>query len=154
MGNHPFFILNSEMKLQAIVFLISFIFFVLNSCSLSSEEIKTTSTTTDTNYVFDKIPPEDIYQIENPELPKTADTVYIIQIGAFSTMENAKEFADFSRLKIKKDIKVDFNQKNNLYVVQVHPAYSSKQEALIFRDQLTKFDEYKDAWIITKIVTK
>lgn len=142
------------MKLKLIAFIISITFCVLNSCSSSSEEIKTTTTTTDTNYVFDKIPPEDIYQIEKPELTRSADTVYIIQIGAFSTMDKAKEFADFSRLKIKKDIKVDFNQRKNLYVVLVHPAYKSKQEALIFRNELIRFEEYRDAWIITKVVTK
>jgi hypothetical protein len=125
---------------------------MMNSCSSSSEEIKQGTDSIDSSYVFDEIPPEDIYKFEKPETIKTTDTIYIIQIGAFSTMDKAREFADYSRLKIKKDIKVEFNQKKNLYVVQIYPSFRTKEDALNFRNELLKFEEYKDAWVITQVV--
>jgi cell division septation protein DedD len=139
------------MKLKFLPILIGILFYLMNSCSTSSEEIKTDTGSIDSNYVFDEIPPEDVYKFEKPETIKTTDTIYIIQIGAFSTMDKAREFADYSRLKIKKDIKVEFNQKKNLYVVQIHPAYRTKLEALRFRNELIQFEEYRDAWVITQV---
>jgi len=149
MGNHPFFILNDYMKISFwSILLFSAAVCILTSCSSSSKEIKVqVKQSEDTSYVFDKVPPEDIYKIEQPEKPNV--TTYIIQIGAFSTLENAKEFADFSRTKLKKDIKVEFKENKKLYVVQIFPPYNDKKQAEAYRNQLRYFEEYKDAWIIT-----
>ena len=149
MGNHPFFILNDDMKISVwSILLISVTGCILTSCSTTSKEIKVQEKQSeDTSYVFDKVPPEDIYQIEQPEKPKVSN--YIIQIGAFSSLESAKEFADFSRTKLKKDIKVEFKENKKLYVVQIFPPYNDKKQAELYRNQLQSFAEYKDAWIIT-----
>ena len=148
MGNHPFFILNECMK----IFFCLIIFFsttlsILTSCSSSSKETQVVKQSVDTNYVFDKVPPEDIYKIEPPE--KSIVITYVIQIGAFSTLENAKEFADFSRKNLNKDIKVEYKENKRLYVVQIFPPFNSKSQAELYRNQLRYFEEYKDAWIIT-----
>ena len=121
---------------------------IFTSCSSSSNETKVeVKQSVDTSYVFDKVPPEDIYKIEPPE--KHTVITYIIQIGAFSTLENAKEFADFSRTKLNKDIKVEYKENMKLYVVQIFPPYNDKKQAEVYRNHLRYFEEYKDAWIIS-----
>jgi cell division septation protein DedD len=122
---------------------------IFTSCSSSSRETKVeVKQSVDTSYVFDQVPPEDIYKIEPSEKPTVI--TYIIQIGAFSTLENAKEFADFSRIKLKKDIKVEYKENKKLFVVQVFPYYNDKKQAELYRRELLNYDEFKDAWIETK----
>ena len=152
MGNHPFFILNEHMKISFCIIVVGVAVYVLTSCSSSSNEIKTTKQVIDSIYVFDEVPPENIYTIENKE--ETPDTIYIIQIGAFSTLERAKEFSEFSREKLKKDIKVEYKEKKKLYVVQIYPYYSDKKKAETYRSELINYDEYKDAWIVTNLKNK
>jgi hypothetical protein len=100
----------------------------------------------DEEYVFDEVPPEDYFTFETPV--EKSNQVYIVQIGAFSTIERAKMFADESRLKLKKDIRVNFNNMNSLYVVQIHPPFKIKSEAEKYRDYLWDTDDYNDAWIV------
>jgi len=123
----------------------------LTSCSSSSNEIKTKKKVIDSTYVFDKVPPENIYTFETPA--KSPDTIYIIQIGAFSTLERAKEFSEFSRVKLKKDIKVEYNENKKLYMVQIYPYYNDKKKAEVYRRELLNYKEFKDAWVVTKPVT-
>jgi cell division septation protein DedD len=108
-----------------------------------------TKQSVDTNYVFDKVPAENTYIFETPE--KSPDTIYIIQIGAFSTLERAKEFSELSRVKLKKDIKVEFEENKKLYMVQIFPYYNDKKKAEAYRTDLLQFEEFKDAWIVTKL---
>jgi cell division septation protein DedD len=100
----------------------------------------------DSTYIFDQVPPEDFYIFETP--PEKKDVLYVVQIGAFSTLDRAKQFADKSRLKLKKDIKVNYNDRNNLYVVHIHPPFNSKSEAEGYRNELWNIDDYNDAWIL------
>lgn len=145
MGNHPFYFKSSifnEYKLK--LFLLIFFFISLTACSSTEKTVKETKP--NETYVFDEVPPEDYYTFETPVEKSYA--VYIVQIGAFSTLERAKKFADKSRLVLKKDIKVNYNDRNNLYVVQIHPPFQSKTEAEKYRDELWKTDGYNDAWIL------
>lgn len=151
MGNHPFFILNGFMK----IFFYSIIFFsiilcFLTSCSSSSKETQVTKQSVDTSYVFDKIPPENTFRIENPE-PKNK-MVYIVQIGAFSTLERAGDFAELSRSKLNKEIKVDYDETKKLYLVQVSQLFNNKNEAIVFRNELKNYSEFKDAWVVEIIL--
>ncbi len=114
------------------------------SCSSTEKEVKQQES--DDTYLFDEIPPEDFITFDTPVEEK--DTEYVVQIGAFSSFEKAKQFADFSRVKLQKDIKVNFNERNNLYVVQIHPPFKSRIEAETYRNELWKDDEYNDAWIV------
>ncbi|MCW8809871.1 MAG: SPOR domain-containing protein [Ignavibacteriaceae bacterium] len=123
---------------------------IFTSCSSSSNEIKTKKKIIDSTYVFDKVPPENIYTFETPA--KSPDTIYIIQIAAFSTLERAKEFSEFSRVKLEKDIKVEYNENKKLYVVQIYPYYNDKKKAETYRRELLNYEEYKDAWIVTTTV--
>ena len=123
----------------------SFFLLVLISCSSSEKNVKQQETKDP--YVFDEVPPEDYITFETPV--EEEDKLYVVQIGAFSSFERAKQFADMSRLKLQKDIKVNFNPTNNLYVVQIHPPFESKPEAERYRDELWKNEDYNDAWVVT-----
>ena len=121
-------------------------FWIVNSCS-PFEETQVKKQETDSVYIFDEIPQEDVFKLETP-VPQNFE-VYVVQIGAFSDMERAKEFAEQSRTKLNKDIKVEFNEKKNLYVVWIHPPFQEKSAAETFRTELWNYEEFKDAWIIT-----
>lgn len=119
---------------------------VFVSCS-SSEETQVKKQETDSLYIFDEIPPEDVFQFESP-VQQSID-IYVVQIGAFSNLERAREFADNSRVLLNKDIKVEFNEKNNLYVVWIHPPFQNRATAETYRNDLWRYEEFKDAWIVT-----
>jgi cell division septation protein DedD len=121
-------------------------FWIVNSCS-PFEETQVKKQETDSVYIFDEIPQEDVFKLETP-VPQNFE-VYVVQIGAFSDLERAKEFAEQSRAKLNKDIKVEFNEKKNLYVVWIHPPFQEKTAAETFRSELWNYEEFKDAWIIT-----
>ena len=121
-------------------------FWIFNSCS-PFVETQVRKQEPDSLYIFDEIPPEDVFKLESP-VPQSLE-VYVVQIGAFSNLETAKEFAEQSRAKLNKDIKVEFNEKKNLYVVWIHPPFQEKTAAETFRSELWNYEEFKDAWIIT-----
>jgi cell division septation protein DedD len=127
-------------------YIFSFVTFVLFiSCSSPEKTVKEKDKRDDT-YVFDEVPPEDFYTFETPV--EENNEIYVVQIGAFSSFDRAKQFADLSRIELKRDIKVNFNEANNLYVVQIHPPFQLKSEAERYRSELWKIDNYDDAWII------
>ncbi|NWG27734.1 MAG: SPOR domain-containing protein [Ignavibacteriaceae bacterium] len=131
-------------KILVTLVLISFCIFI--SCS-SSEKTQVKKQETDSLYIFDEIPPEDIFKLESP-VQQSVD-VYVVQIGAFSNLDRAKQFAEESRAKLNKDIKVEFNEKKNLYVVWIHPPFQDRTAAETFRNGLWNYKEFRDAWIIT-----
>jgi len=138
-------------KITAKVLIVLLTYFSI-SCSSSENTSNDKKDKSDDEYVFDEIPPKDLYVFETPEEKSNNDSInykYIVQIGAFSTFESARMFADNSRKKLNQDIKVDFNSKINLYVVEIHPPFKSKAEALKCRDELLKDEEYNDAWVKT-----
>lgn len=120
--------------------------FSFYSCSSTKEEIKEEKKTTDPSYVFDKIPSEDSYKFDNPE--KKLKTIYLVQIGAFSTLDAAGKFADFSRSKLNKDIKVEYDESKKLYLVRINQTFTKKNEAVLFRNEINRYPEYKDAWVV------
>ena len=128
------------------VVLIIFCFFI--SCSSSEEtQLKKQEVETDTVYVFDEIPPEDIFEFETP-VQQPMD-VYVVQIGAFSSFNRAKEFADQSWNKLNTEIKVEYKQAKNLYVVWIYPPFQDKRSAEGYLNEIQKSGEFKDAWIVT-----
>ena len=113
------------------------------------------NTKPDSVYVFDEPmtpqhedKPEVLPKVSPPELEVK---YYIVQIGAFTTKEKAEEFADAARKELKNKIEISFSNNVNLYVVQLSPPYSEKQEAEKVRNELWKNDKFKDAWILTVI---
>lgn len=132
-------------KIFFVVLIISCLFI---SCSSSEEtQVKKQEIETDTVYVFDEIPSEDVFEFETP-VQQSFD-VYVVQIGAFSTFDRAKEFADKSWVKLGREIKVEYKQVKNLYVVWVYPPFQDKTSAEVYRNDIQKSGEFKDAWIVT-----
>lgn len=139
------------MKIKTIILpLLIIAFCIINSCS-SQIETQEKKADADSLYIFDEVPPEDIFKFESP-VQQSID-VYVVQIGAFSSLEKAKEFAENSRAILNRDIKVEFNQQKNLYVVWIHPTFEDKNMAENYRNELKNYEEFKDAWIIS-IVSK
>jgi hypothetical protein len=124
---------------------------IVNFCSPFEETQKNQDNekekSVDSVYIFDEIPPEDSFKFEAP-VQESVD-VYVVQIGAFSNLGSAKDFAEQSRETLNKDIKVEFNDKKNLYVVWIHPPFQEKGAAESFRNDLLNYEEFKDAWIVT-----
>jgi len=133
-------------KFILLFYLITAFVLLHNGCS-TSEETQVKKQETDSLYIFDEIPPEDIFKLESPT--QQSVNVYVVQIGAFSNLERAKEFAEQSRAKLNRDIKVEFNEKKNLYVVWIHPPFQERNKAEGYRSELWNYEEFKDAWIVT-----
>jgi hypothetical protein len=132
-------------KIFFIILIISSLFI---SCSSSEEtQVNKQEIEKDTVYVFDEIPPEDTFKFEAP-VQQSFD-VYIVQIGAFSTFDRAKEFADQSWAKLNREIKVEYKETKTLYVVWIYPPFQDKTSAEGYRTEIQKDGEFKDAWIVT-----
>lgn len=132
----------NQIKILGLFFL-SITFYL--SCS-SSVETQVKKEKVDSLYIFDEVPPEDIYKFESP-VDQTID-VFVIQIGAFSNLERAKEFADKSWIKLKKEIKVEYRPEKNLFVVLIYPPFQDKESAIKYRYEIQKNGEFSDAWIV------
>ena len=138
---------------KSIVFLLlfSFILFV-SACSSTNESTDIISTQeTDSLYVFDA--PVDKSKDENLLLIPNIGNVklYIVQIGAFTTIEKAKKFAAVRRKKIKYNLDIEYSNSVNLYVVQLKPFYNIKEDAEAVKNNLWKITDFEDAWILTVI---
>ena len=114
-------------------------------CS-SSKETGKENEKEDEIYIFDEDPPEDSYTFEKPVSNVTF--LYKIQIGAFSTRERAKLFAEKSRRELNRGIGISYNDDVNLFVVQLDEKFSSEIEAERVRSNLWQMEDYNDAWII------
>ena len=134
--------------MKVIIYTSCFIFLILFLVGCSSSEESTNQQTEDSTYIFDEVPESDIITFDTPET-KDASVLYVIQIGAFTTKDKAEEFANQSKAKIGKNVKVSFSQKVNLYVVHIDPPYKSKGEAESVRNSLWQLDGFQDAWIVT-----
>ncbi|RPI69771.1 MAG: SPOR domain-containing protein [Ignavibacteriales bacterium] len=127
----------------SIVILISFY-----SCSSSIEETREEeieNTNEEETYVFDEIP-------ENVVEEEDLNEVYLIQIGAFTTKLSAEKFSEESEAKLGTGITVSYNSDVNLFVVRLGREFENKNDAEDTRDEITRMEEFKDAWIVS--VTK
>ncbi|OGU77444.1 MAG: hypothetical protein A2V93_09670 [Ignavibacteria bacterium RBG_16_34_14] len=106
-------------------------------------------------YVFDEIPENELeneptkHDVEN-RTPKE-EIYYLIQLGAFTSKQNAENFAEQCRKKLGREISVSFNDDVNLFVVRLETKFNNRNEAEKVRDELRKEEEFKDAWIISPL---
>ena len=120
----------------------------LSACS-SSQQTQDTNTGQDSIYVFDSVPDSESDEIQSLDYPDMGMTYYIVQIGAFTSEERAKSFAEESRQVLPYNVKTSFSRQNNLYVVQISDYYTSRSEAESVRNNLWKNEKFRDAWILT-----
>jgi hypothetical protein len=134
---------NNSLRLYCILFLILFV----TSCSSSDETTKKEDQKAeDEIYVFDEVPIDDSQPSD--VLPPTAvEKDYVIQIGAFSTKQNADIFAQESNTILSEDIKVDYDERLRLFVVTLSRVFNSRAAAANRRDELWKYKEFSDAWL-------
>ena len=135
--------MNYLVSFTAVIFVV-----YLTGCS-SSQQTQTTDTGKDSVYVFDSVPDSNQDDIPAIEYPDMGMTYYVLQIGAFTTKERAKNFAEESKQLLPFDVKTSFNKQNNLYVVQLSKYYTSRSEAENVRNDLWKNEKFRDAWILT-----
>jgi hypothetical protein len=130
--------------INSLLMILAYIF--ISGCSTSQQS----SDDEKQVYVFDEVPVEKT--IEAPktgEYPNTGSTYYVVQIGAFSTDDKAKAFADISATKTNYKSSIVYSENLNLYLVQIIPFFKSRTEAEEVRNNLWKLPEFVDAWIVT-----
>ena len=137
-------------KLAGIIFFLSVIL-ILPSCSSKEVTKENNTPKKDSTYVFDQVPTETVKQIEAPpvETPVITGPEYIVQLGAFSTMDKAADFTAMAKKKLSKEMVIVYNQEKKLYIVQINPPFTSKQEAEKLRDNIKQNKEFSDVWILT-----
>jgi len=131
------------------LYLLILLFIVINiiSCSSSVEETREEEVSDEEDtYIFDEIP-ENEFEDEIPE----EELYYLIQVGAFTTKQNAENFAGECRKKLGKEVSVSYNSDVNLFVVRLETKFNNKKEAEAVRDELRKNEEFKDAWILSSL---
>jgi cell division protein FtsN len=135
------------MRIIKVLVIISFLVYI-SGCS-SSQQTQNTEAGKDSVYVFDSVPDTQKDDIPELEYPDLGTTYYIVQIGAFTTKERAKNFEEESSQLLPYDIKIGFSRNNNLYVVQLSEYYTSRSRAESVRNDLWKMEKFRDAWILT-----
>ena len=127
-----------------ILFTFSVLILVSFSCS-SSKQNNEEEKGENEIYIFDEVPLDD----STPEVnvPKEIERNYIIQIGAFSSKQNADNFADKSKLILSEEVTVDYNERINMYVVTLTRIFNSRTTAVNQRNELWKYKQFSDAWL-------
>jgi hypothetical protein len=120
---------------------------LLFSISCSSSKQNTNEDISDNDvYVFDEVPINES-QPSDVQPPNDFERNYIIQIGAFSSKQNADKFAEESKIILSEDVNVEFNERINLYVVTLSRIFNSRIAAVNRRDELWRYKEFSDAWL-------
>ena len=129
------------------LFSILFLFIFIYGCGSSQQ---TTQVEIEEEYVFDDIPPDsfDLPEPETPTISYELRTYYVVQIGAFNTLDAAEEFAVMSMQKLDQDVHFGYSSAVGLYIVQLTP-FETRKEAEQERNRLWKMQDYKDAFILT-----
>ncbi len=110
---------------------------ILFSVSCSSSKQNTEEERGDNGvYVFDEVPFDDTPTIEIEQ--KEINRKYVIQIGAFSSKENADKFAEESKIILSENVKVDYNERISLYVITLTRIFNSRTMAVNKRNELWK----------------
>lgn len=138
--------------MKKFTFLVILIFSVFWGCSSTTETTKDDSNNNAQEiYVFDDVVNEDSLSTQNDSLnTENLDSAekFIVQIGAFSSLDKAEKFVKLNQSKIEWKMNITFSNSVNYYVVQL-PAFSSRSEAEKVRDQLWKTKIFSDAFILT-----
>ena len=139
-----------KMKILAGLIFSFAVILLLPSCA-SKEVTKDNTPKKDSVYVFDQISPDTVKQKIPPQVENTTVQTpsYVVQIGAFSTRENAESFSAIAKKKLNYDMTIKYNDIIKLFVVQLTPPYTLRPEAEKVRDEIKQFQEYRDVWIVT-----
>lgn len=136
-------------RLFFILFLILPLF--LNSCK-SVQDTQIENQSQDSVYVFDEVISDTIQQAVDPAVSiQGTKNIFVIQIGAFKSKENADEFLRFSARTLDRKINIVFDDASQLHILELD-GFQTRGEAEKVRNELWKKKEFSDAFI--KTVTK
>ena len=135
------------MKLLVSIVLPVLLILYAGACS-SAEKSTQISNEEDENYVFDEIPFED--STLTNQLDENIGYTYFIQIGAFSTLDNAEKFASESKHILKEELVIEQSKKTNLYIVRLRRIFGNRLEAEKTRNELWQNEIFNDAWIFKR----
>lgn len=146
------------MKLIKYFLLVSLFYFV--GCTATQETEKDTSAETQSVYVFDDITTTEVTSNVAEEVPTTEVVeettaqatfeLYIVQLGAFTTLEKAETFVSSNKDKTDHELNIHFSDKVSLHVVQLTP-FRSREKADEVRDELRNIKEFNGAFIVPEI---
>ena len=107
---------------------------------VTKEETKLASETVsqDSTYTFD---------FETKDESNTTFQFFIVQLGAFSTLEKAKTFVNSTKYKTDHEMNIHYSEKVKLHVVQLSP-FRTRANADEVRDELRKIKEFSGAFIV------
>lgn len=132
--------------MKKLFFLLPLISFFIIGCSGSEESMEENK---EEVYVFDEIPEEPTTFNETPQITKEVkfQTMYAVQIGAFTSLEAAEEFYLLSKKSVKQELKVEFSSNVGLFIVYVKP-FLIREDAEKLRNELWKKKEFADAFVL------
>lgn len=138
---------------------------LLFACSASEETTQQSQKIEPEIYVFDDVNKQDTAKVEIPKqvemkneeiknLPdvKTPATTsikkYVVQVGAFSTLERAQSFVSENQAKIAYLMNITLRDTDKYFVVRL-PLFGSREDAEKVRNSIWQIPSFKDAFIIT-----
>jgi len=141
------------MKMIKFLLFVSLLYIV--GCSATKETEKETATEAQSVYVFDDVAAIDTTAVE--EVPVTTVSkvddeestfeFFIVQLGAFSTLEKAETFVSSTKSKTDYELNIHYSEKVNLHVVQLTP-FRTREKADEVRDELRNIPEFNGAFIV------
>ena len=142
------------MKMIKFLLFASLFYFV--GCSATKETEESTTAEAQSVYVFDDVTTTDETPTaavevsvteESKEEPTSTFEFFIVQLGAFSTLEKAETFVSNTKNKTDYEMNIHYSEKVNLHVVQLTP-FRTREKADEVRDELRNFTEFNGAFIV------
>ncbi len=161
------------MRLMIITYLV---IFLLSGCAAVKQQSAGNETEGKEDvYVFDDVTNIDTVAVENIPVQDSTEAVYgknlsapdetdpvktaknlnppeskfSVQLGAFSSLENANNFVNDIQSQFDFPLEIFFNEKVNLYTVRTK-TFDTREEAEQLRDKLRKTKKFSDAFIVTE----
>jgi len=85
---------------------------------------------------------------EAPKEDQVFSKKFVVQLGAFSSIDRAQTFINENQSKIDQQMKIVFRDKVKLFTVQL-PPFTTHEEAEQIRNSLWTSPAFKDAFILT-----
>lgn len=137
-------------------FLSLFVIIGVYACSTPEQTVKTEEKKEPEVYVFDDVSSVDTTAVPPP--PPAAETIpvqqpvknkiFMVQVGAFSTLERAQLFVNSNKDKTDQKFDISFSSEVQLFVVRSVP-FNTREEAEKVRNQLQLAPIFRDSFIIT-----
>ena len=117
-----------------------------------SEEIKALEKEIDNTLNKEKTEEVDIFDepvVNTPNTNVQGNALYYLQLGAFSSLKNAEEFAAKIESEVPFNLSIIYSAETTYYNVRSN-AYSTRNEVEQIKNDLFKKNVFKDAFIVTE----